>query len=79
MSIINRLVEDSMKKENDFFMNHLINNAIPKIKGDITEGKLKWRGIKMVIQKDGLNTVKWIEQRGNIISPKYQINMTIFV
>jgi len=45
----------------------LRDNAVPPIKGEITRGKLKWRGIYIVNTKFALRS--WIEQRGKIISP----------
>lgn len=44
-------------------------NSIPPIKGELTKGKLRWRGIKRIVQNDFLRTREWIEQRGKRISP----------
>jgi hypothetical protein len=73
--MINNFIENELKKEDDFFRTHLIQNALPKIKGDLTQGKLKWRGIKMIVRQEGLNSIKWIEQRGVKISPEYKISL----
>ncbi len=59
-----------VKQENDLLKKYLIENALPKIKEPITKGKLKHRGIKLIIKSDGIRTIKWIEQRGVIISSK---------
>lgn len=40
-------------------------NVVPPIKGDLTAGKLKWRGIK--IYYDGKRFM-WVTQRGKKIS-----------
>lgn len=49
----NKMIEDAAK------------NCIPPIKGEITKGKIKWRGMKLVCCE--LNS--WIEQRGVRVSP----------
>ena len=67
---MNHLYEAALKKENEIFEAALRNNAIPKIKGEITAGKIKWRGIRIVQQNDFLRSFKWLEQRGKQISPK---------
>ena len=43
--------------------------AKPPIKGKVTAGKLKWRGIIMVQQ----GNEKWLEQRGKRISPNFKV------
>jgi hypothetical protein len=48
------------------FEEALRTRAVPPIKGEITKGKLKWRGIVMVHQDDA----KWLSQRGERISLK---------
>ena len=55
--------------------NSVRENAVPPIKGIITYGKLKYRGIKLVEQPS--TNQKWIEQRGKRISPVIQINATL--
>lgn len=50
--------------------------AVPPVKGVVTEGKLKWRGIRLANQFSNVcNTnVYWVEQRGVKIGP--MIKMT---
>lgn len=50
-------------------------NAVPSVKGEITLGKLRWRGIYLCIQPS--TQLQWMEQRGKRISEKfsYQINL----
>lgn len=68
-------VTDLSKVRNDFvsqissfrmmhFERALRVKAIPPIKGEITKGKLKWRGIELVSH----NHRQWLEQRGKRIS-----------
>ena len=71
-TIINDIIKSMVKQEDDLLKKYLILNALPKIKEPITKGKLKHRGIKLVIKNDGFRTIKWIEQRGVIISPKIE-------
>lgn len=40
---------------------------IPPLKGDITRGKLKWRGIKLNFKPDMNGEFVYITQRGNTI------------
>lgn len=49
--------------------------AKPIIKGEITQGKLKWRGLKLVMAGSPFNRQYWIEQRGERIS--VILNITI--
>lgn len=65
------------KKEQDIFTNALQTMAEPTIKGEITKGKLRWRGIKILQVNDGSKTIKWLDQRGKQISPKIEITDTI--
>ncbi len=45
----------------------------PPIKGDITKGKMKWRGITIAYQTIGLESYMWIQQRGKQIGPKFSL------
>jgi hypothetical protein len=49
-------------------------NAIPKVNGKLTKGKLKWRGIRIMHTKlsSDFKMKTWIEQRGRRISPIIQ-------
>lgn len=68
--LINKIFEDYRKKEEQIFVTALRTMAEPPIKGEITKGKIQWRGIRLCSQMDGLKTYKWLEQRGKQISPK---------
>jgi len=72
------IIEDAIKKENDYFEKYIRENATPKIKGEITQGKLKWRGIKLcVLNEHHEGTMKWITQRGVQITPKIIISFKL--
>lgn len=68
--VISRFFVEQMKKENEIFEKALRENAQPKVTGEITKGKIRWRGIRIVQQDEFLKSVKWLEQRGKQISPK---------
>lgn len=55
--------------------NELLETAIrlsePPIKGEITKGKVKWRGLKIVYKNTFNNLESWVEQRGVKISPSF--------
>lgn len=48
--------------------------AVPPIKGEITAGKVKWRGIKMCNQNTFEYSKTWLEQRGVKIGKEIVIN-----
>ena len=45
--------------------------AKPTIKGELTAGKLIWRGIRIISKTDGYTTKFWVDQRGEKISPTF--------
>ena len=52
--------------------------STPKIKGEITKGKLIWRGLRMIQQpKESGSIIVWVEQRGIRITDKFQF--TVFI
>jgi len=55
-------------KKRDLFTRALRENAKPPIKGEITKGKLRWRGIRQV--HDSQTGEVWLSQRGTPISDK---------
>ena len=66
---INKLIQ----KEDEFLLSQL-KFAIPQIKGEITKGKLQWRGIKLIEINEINGTTKWLEQRGKQIGERLQYN-----
>lgn len=75
--VISRFFVEQMKKEEKIFEKALRENAKPKITGEITKGKIRWRGIRIVQQNDFLKSVKWLEQRGKQISPKITFEASV--
>lgn len=76
-AVISRFIHEQQKKEEEIFTMALRTMAEPPIKGEITRGKVKWRGIRIVQQNDGFKYTKWLEQRGKQISPKIVFTGTI--
>jgi hypothetical protein len=77
-AVISRFIQEQQKKEEEIFTTALRTMAEPPIKGEITKGKVRWRGIRIVQQNDGgFKYTKWLEQRGKQISPKIVFEGTI--
>lgn len=74
---ISRFIQEQQKKEEEIFTTALRTMAEPPIKGEITKGKVRWRGIRIVQYNDGFKYTKWLEQRGKQISPKIVFTGTI--
>ena len=62
----NNAYDDFRKQKEQILKEHVLLLAVPKIKGEITKGKMKWRGIYACSDELG----EWIEQRGKVITPK---------
>ena len=75
--VISHFISEQQKKEEDIFTSALRIMAEPPIKGEITKGKVRWRGIRIVQYNDGFEYTKWLEQRGKQISPKIVFTCTI--
>ena len=69
-NIVNEFIQEQLKREDEIFTSALRKLAEPPIKGEITKGKVRWRGIRIVQHNDGFKYTKWLEQRGKQISPK---------
>jgi len=68
-----RFISEVQRQEDELFTTSLRTMAEPPIKGEITKGKLTWRGIRLIRQQIGLDSYSWLEQRGKQISPKFHI------
>lgn len=76
-AVISRFIQEQQKKEEEIFTTALRTMAEPPIKGEITKGKVTWRGIRIIQYNDGFKYTKWLEQRGKQISPKIVFDGTI--
>jgi hypothetical protein len=72
-SVTQRLIAEMQKKEEELFITALRTMAEPPIKGEITKGKITWRGIRLIRQQVVFDSYSWLEQRGKQISPKFHI------
>jgi hypothetical protein len=62
-------LSEFLMKENKLFT-YVVNNLSYKpIKGEATEGKLRYRGIKLIQKRTPDGYERWLEQRGVVISP----------
>jgi len=72
-SVTQRFIAEMQKQEEEIFTTALRTMAEPPIKGEITKGKITWRGIRLARQQVGFDSYSWLEQRGKQISPKFHI------
>lgn len=72
--IVKQLTKKIAEREDEYIKYILYTYAQPLIKGNLTKGKLKWRGIKMIIQQTNFGYEKWIEQRGVMLGDKIIYN-----
>lgn len=70
-SMVDELMDKAAEMEFKLFEKAVRTNASPPITGDITPGKLKWRGIRRCFNKR--TNESWLEQRGLQISEKFRI------
>lgn len=74
-NVTQRLFDKVCRQEEELFTTSLLTRAEPPIKGEITKGKLTWRGIRLIRQQVGFDFYSWLEQRGKQISPKFHIEV----
>ncbi len=72
-NVAQRFIDEVRRQEENLFTTALRTMAVPPIKGEITKGKLTWRGIRLIRQQVGFDSYSWLEQRGKQISPKFHI------
>lgn len=71
--VMGNILKDIQNKHDEILETALRTMAEPPIKGEITKGKIRWRGIRLCTQNDGLKSYTWLEQRGRLISPTITI------
>lgn len=74
--ILEKIVIQREQEINNFLLGEL-HKVKPQIKGEITENKLKWRGVKIVENHSEIESSYWLEQRGVVISDIITINNKI--
>ena len=72
-----RCISKIQNQEEELFATALQMMAVPPIKGEITKGKIRWRGIRLIRQQVGLDFYSWLEQRGTQISPKFHVEANL--
>jgi hypothetical protein len=72
-NVTQRLFDEVCRQEEELLKTALRTMAEPPIKGEITKGKIQWRGIRLIRQQVGFDSYSWLEQRGKQISPKFHI------
>lgn len=72
--IINQYLKNVDEKLMEFITPYL---RIAGIKGEVTKGKIKWRGIKIKVHSDINSTKYQLNQRGIDISPIFEIKNEI--
>ena len=78
-SEINKIVQHQTKEIDDLLQTYARNFSNPPIKGEITTGKVKWRGLKMCVKNNhDFSKEYWIEQRGVKISPVITVSGKIY-
>jgi hypothetical protein len=77
-NLTRNLILKLAQKEDEFLINQL-KLVTPKIKGQITKGKLQWRGIKLIEINDFDGTTKWIEQRGKQIGERLRLEYNLII
>lgn len=75
-NLTDKIMSSIIQKEDEFIKNQL-KLVKPQIKGEITKGKLQWRGIKLIEINDFNGTIKWVEQRGKQIGKRLQYTFEI--
>ncbi|MCK5644205.1 MAG: hypothetical protein KAJ19_25625 [Gammaproteobacteria bacterium] len=76
-SVTQRLMKQMVAEHDKILEASLRIYAEPPIKGEITKGKIRWRGIRLIRQQVGLDSYSWLEQRGKQISPKFHIEANL--
>jgi len=69
--VTNRFIKEQSERQNAILEKAVRENATPPIKGEMTKGKVRWRGLRMIHRGNGADgfTETWIEQRGKRITP----------
>jgi len=73
-------INDAVRHSNmllDAMIRGSMKSVEPPIKGRITPGKLKWRGLRLCSQPAQNGTYFWIEQRGKHVCEKFLFSAVI--
>lgn len=69
--VTNRFIKEQSERQNAILEKAVRENAVPRLKGELTKGKVRWRGLRVIHKGTGADgfTETWIEQRGERITP----------
>lgn len=68
-----KIIEEMVNKQNEIIEYHLRNTVVPPIKGEITKGKVRWRGLSIGTYNSGLNSTTYLLQTGKQIACLYSM------
>ncbi len=76
--ILSKRVKALHKERNEIIEEFLRIYPDPVITGEITEGKIIWRGLRLAVRRNNHIEQCWLEQRGKKISPTITTKITSF-
>ena len=65
------------RKHEQHLENVLRTKVKPPIKGEITKGKISWRGLRLIQCQKGRNFYSWVEQRGEMVGDVFSFGCEI--
>lgn len=65
-----------MRIEEEHFEKILRTEVTPVIRGEITKGKLRWRGLSIVQSHIGFETIKQLVQRGIPVGKAFKFSLS---
>lgn len=69
----------TLRKERDAILEEFLRIwPDPVIEGEITKGKITWRGLRLAVRRNNHIEQCWLEQRGKKISPVITTKITPF-
>ena len=69
----------TLRKERDELIEEFLRiYPDPVITGEITEGKIIWRGLRLAVRRNNHIEQCWLEQRGKTISPTITTKIVSF-
>ena len=74
----NKRIITLRKERNELIEEFLRIYPDPVIKGEITRGKINWRGLRLAVRRNNLIEECWLMQRGKNISPVITTKITPF-
>lgn len=73
--LVLKIAEEREAAIENILLPQVIAFSVPAIKGGLTRGKIKWRGLRMIVQQDINGDIVWFEQRGKPVTQKIQFKL----